>query len=245
MTILDQFLRDGDRLFRLRSYFPLLLIPVLVGGICSSAVPFTSAIVERAWEVGAVVVALLGVALRVWAVGTAPEGTSERSTTNPRASQLRTTGLYSMLRHPLYVANGLMALGIALFPGIWYLPLIVVLASVLHYERIAAREEQFLESQFGETFREWAGRVPAVVARFSGRVPSASPMSWRKAVRGEFHGLLVIAASVFVLDVTQMSQRTGVVAADPVWFWVFVVTAVLFLLVRTVKKTTRLLEPRV
>jgi protein-S-isoprenylcysteine O-methyltransferase Ste14 len=244
MTILDQFLRDGDRLFRLRSHFPLLLIPVLVGGICYSGVPFVSGVVERIWESWSVVVALLGLALRVWAVGTAPEGTSERSTTSPRASQLRTTGLYSMLRHPLYLANGLMALGIALFPGIWYLPLIVALATVLDYERVAAREEQFLESQFGAEFRAWADRVPAVLPRLVGRVPSATPMSWRKVVRGEFHGLLVIAASVFVLDVTQGWRRSGGLTADLVWFWAFVVVAVLFLLVRTVKKTTRLLEPR-
>jgi protein-S-isoprenylcysteine O-methyltransferase Ste14 len=244
MTILDQFLRDGDRLFRLRSYFPLLLVPVLVGGIWSSGAPFTSGAVERGWEIVAVIVALGGLALRVWAVGTAPEGTSERSTTNPRASQLRTSGLYSMLRHPLYVANGLMAFGIALFPGIWYLPLIVVLATTVYYERIAAREEQFLEGLFGETFREWAGRVPAVFPRLANRTTSTTPMSWRKAIRGEFHGLLVITASVCLLDVVEVSRRTGHVGADPVWWWVFVVSAVLFLLVRTVKKTTRLLESR-
>ena len=33
MTILEQFLRDGDRLFRWRSHFPLLMVPVLVAGV--------------------------------------------------------------------------------------------------------------------------------------------------------------------------------------------------------------------
>ena len=39
---------------------------------------------------------------------------------------------------------GLMALGLALFPGIWYLPIILVLTAFLYYERIAIREEAFL-----------------------------------------------------------------------------------------------------
>jgi protein-S-isoprenylcysteine O-methyltransferase Ste14 len=201
-------------------------------------------VVERAWEVLAVLVALAGVALRVWAVGTAPSGTSERSTTSPRASQLRTSGLYSMLRHPLYLANGLMGLGIALFPGIWYLPPIVVLGTLLYYERIAAREEQFLTQQFGPEFQAWADRVPAIVPAFGHRVPSIQPMSWRKVLRGEFHGLLVVAASVFVLDVAQAWRRTRGWAADPIWTWTLIVVAALFLIARFLKKSTNLLTSR-
>jgi protein-S-isoprenylcysteine O-methyltransferase Ste14 len=244
MTILEQFLRDGDRLFRWRSHFPLLMVPVLVAGVIERPQPFSSMVVERAWEVLAVLVALAGVALRVWAVGTAPSGTSERSTTSPRASQLRTSGLYSMLRHPLYLANGLMGLGIALFPGIWYLPPIVVLGTLLYYERIAAREEQFLTQQFGSEFHAWADRVPAIVPAFGQRVPSIQPMSWRKVLRGEFHGLLVVAASVFVLDVAQAWSRTRGWAADPIWTWTLIVVAALFLIARFLKKSTNLLTSR-
>jgi protein-S-isoprenylcysteine O-methyltransferase Ste14 len=243
MTILDQFVKDGDRLFRWRSYFPLVLAPVLLAAAVADPPSFPSLAVERAWKLAAALVALAGLALRAWAVGTAPEGTSERSTTNPRASQLRTTGLYSMLRHPLYLANGLMATGIALFPGVWYLPVLVALAAVLYYERIAAREEQFLAGEFGDEFRAWAARVPAVIPAFSGRVPSATPMSWRKVLRGEFHGLLVIAAGLWLLDLAAGRARTGRWTADALWTWALAVSAVLFVLARTLKKTTRVFEP--
>lgn len=244
MTILEQFLRDGDRLFRWRSHFPLLMVPVLVAGVVERPQPFSSLAVERGWEFLAVVVALLGVAVRVVAVGTAPEGTSERSTVSPRASQLRTSGLYSMLRHPLYLANGLMGLGIALFPGIWYLPPIVVLATLLYYERIAAREEEFLKAEFGPVFEAWAARVPAIVPSRAGRQPSNEPMAWRRVLRGEFYGLLVIAASVFVLDLVQNRCRARTWAADPIWTWTLVVVAALFLTARFLKKSTNLLTPR-
>lgn len=243
MTILGQFVRDGDLLFRWRSYFPLAAVPVLLAGVLTTPAPFHSRGAERVWETLAVLVAVAGLALRAWAVGTAPSGTSERSTSNPRASQLRTTGPYSALRHPLYLANGLMALGIAIFPGIWYLPLIVVLATLLYYERIAAREEQFLEQQFGPAFREWADRVPAIVPRLRAYVPSAAPMSWRKVLRGEFHGLTVIAAGVFVLDVAQERAR-GPWQVDPLWAGALGATAALFALTQVLKKTTGLLDAR-
>jgi len=242
MTIIEQFIRDGDRLFRWRSYFPLALVPVIVAGVVASPAVFSTPGAERSWEVFSVAVALAGLAMRVVAVGTAPAGTSERSTVNPRASELRSSGVYSIVRHPLYVANGLMALGIALFPGVWYLPPIVLLGSLLYYERIAAREERFLEEQFGPAFRTWADRVPALIPRASGWLPSSTPMSWRQVLRGEFHGLLTVTASVFVVDVVQVRVRSGAWAPDPVWAWTFLVTGLMFVVARTLKKTTRVLH---
>ena len=242
MKLLDQFVRDGDRLFRWRSYFPLLLVPVLVAGVMTSPAPFSTRTAERAWEVVSVAIALAGLALRVWAVGSAPAGTSERSTTNPRASELRISGIYSLVRHPLYVANGLMALGLALFPGVWYLPIILVTATLLYYERIAAREEAFLLERFGGAFEAWASQVPALFPSFAHYAWSTTAFSWTKVLRHEFHGLLVIAAGAFVLDAFQESWRAGRWRVDEPWVWFFAVSAALFLVFAALKRGTRVLE---
>jgi len=50
MRLLDQFVQDGDRLFRWRSYLPLVLIPVVIAGVITSAPPFSTRAAERAWE---------------------------------------------------------------------------------------------------------------------------------------------------------------------------------------------------
>jgi protein-S-isoprenylcysteine O-methyltransferase Ste14 len=242
MKLGDQLVRDGDRLFRWRSYFPLLLVPVLIAGVMTGATPFSTRPAERIWEVFAVAVACLGLAVRIWAVGSAPPGTSERSTVDPRASELRTTGVYSVVRHPLYLANGLTAFGLSLFPGVWYLPIIMVTATLLYYERIALREEAFLLGRFGGVFEEWAARVPALVPSFARHTPSATAFSWRRVLRHEFHGLLVIAAGAFVLDGLQESSRAGGWTADAAWTWFAGVSAVLFLIFAALKRGTRLLE---
>jgi protein-S-isoprenylcysteine O-methyltransferase Ste14 len=242
MKLLDQLVQDGDRLFRWRSYLPLVLVPVVVAGVMTTSPPFSARGSERIWECVSVAVALAGLALRVWAVGSAPSGTSERSTVNPRASQLRTTGPYSILRHPLYVANGLMAFGLSLFPGVWYLPIILVLATVLYYERIAIREEAFLADRFGAEFEAWSRRVPGCRPSLSSYTRSAIPFSWKKVLRHEFHGLLVIAAGAFVFDALQESWRARAWGVDTLWLWCFAASAALFVVFAALKRGTRLFE---
>lgn len=242
MKLLDQLVQDGDRLFRGRSYLPLLLVPVFIAGVITTASPFSTRAAERAWEYLSVAVALAGLGLRVWAVGSAPSGTSERSTTNPRASQLRTTGVYSIIRHPLYVANALMALGLSLFPAVWYLPVILVLATWLYYERIAIREEAFLAGRFSAEFEDWSSRVAACVPSFGAYRPSAETYSWKKVLRHEFHGLLVIAAGAFVVDAVQESLRARAWRVDAPWTWFFAASAVLFVVFAALKRGTRVFE---
>jgi protein-S-isoprenylcysteine O-methyltransferase Ste14 len=241
MRLLDHFTHSGDVLFRWRGQLPLLLVPAFAMAVLDGRWATPSAGL-RAWQVASLAVALGGLAVRVVAIGTAPAGTSERSTTNPRASMLRTTGLYSLVRHPLYVGNTLTAVGLACFTGAWYLPVIVLLAGVLYHERICAREEAFLEERFGETFRSWAASVPAALPGSAPYVPSATPFVWRRVLGREYHGLMVIGTAIFVLDVARSAVATGGVVFDPAWTAFFAFTSAVFIVCSTLKKGTRVFE---
>ncbi len=159
--IAEELPTTGDTLFRWRSYMPLVLVPLFLLSVADDR-PTTT----FAWEVFSFLVALSGLAARAFVIGTAPHGTSARGTRRPTADSLSTRGAYSIVRHPLYVANTLVALGCALLSGTWYLPLIVVLLSFIYHERIAAREEAFLQTTFGDHFRAWASEVPAMIPAF-------------------------------------------------------------------------------
>jgi hypothetical protein len=147
-----------------------------------------------------------------------------------------------VVRHPLYLANGLMAFGLSLFPGIWYLPVILLLAAWLYYERIAIREEAFLADRFGAGFEAWSLRVPACWPSVAAYERSAIPYSWRKVLRHEFHGLLVVAAGAFVFDAAQESWRARAWRVDTPWLWFAAASAVLFLIFAALKRGTRLFE---
>jgi protein-S-isoprenylcysteine O-methyltransferase Ste14 len=242
VKLLDQIPRSGDALFRWRGQLPLLMLPLFLLGLADARLPATLPASVRVWQFVSLAIALSGLAIRVVAIGTAPAGTSERSTTNPRASMLRTTGLYSVVRHPLYIGNTLTAIGFACFTTAWYLPVIVGLLGVLYHESIAAREEVFLESRFGDEFLRWTDQVPAMIPRVSAYVPSATPFVWRRVLGREFHGLLVIGTVLFVLDLARSALAAGSLVFDPFWTGFFLFTATIFIVCSLLKKHTSVLR---
>jgi protein-S-isoprenylcysteine O-methyltransferase Ste14 len=230
--IAEELPTTGDTLFRWRSYMPLVLVPLFLLSVADDRPPTTFA-----WEVFCFVVALSGLAARAFVIGTAPHGTSARGTRRPTADSLSTRGAYSIVRHPLYVANTLVALGCALLSGTWYLPLIVVLLSFIYHERIAAREEAFLQTAFGDRFKAWASEVPAMIPAFGRYQTSDVPFHTRRVIVQESHGLCAIGTAFLVLDTIEDSMRTGSFQLDPRWLAIFLVSLVPLLVVVIAKKS--------
>jgi protein-S-isoprenylcysteine O-methyltransferase Ste14 len=235
--IADQLPATGDVLFRWRSYMPLLLVPLFLLSIWDDHQP-----TPFGWELFCFGVSMSGLLFRSFVIGTAPHGTSSRGTRRPTADSLSTRGAYSMVRHPLYIANTLVALGCALLAGTWYLPLIVVLLSFIYHERIAAREEAFLQATFGDSFRAWASEVPAMIPAFGRFEASGVPFQVRKVIVQESHGLCAIGTAFLVLDTIADSVRLGYVHVDRQWLAIFVATLIPFLVVVIAKKAGRMAQ---
>lgn len=195
--LVEQLCEQGQRLFRRRSLVPLALIPCIAAALPDAwrfearGEPSARLLVE--W--GALAVAMAGQALRTAAVAYAPEGTSSRDTHRMRAAVLNTTGVYSVVRHPLYLANAIVWVGVSASLGVWWLTLVAVLLNWIYVERIVLAEEAFLDRTFGDEFRAWARRTPAFWPRLSAWQPAAGRFSWRR-VAAEHNGLLAIAATV-------------------------------------------------
>lgn len=232
--IAEQLVASGDTLFRWRSYAPLVLVPLFVLSLFDNRPP-----TPFAWEVVCFLVAIAGLLLRAYVIGTAPDGTSTRGTRQPTADSLSVRGAYSTVRHPLYLANTIVALGCSLLSGTWYLPLIVVLLSVIYHERIAAREEMFLQKTFGDRFVAWTREVPAMIPALGKFQASGRPFQFRKAFMQESHGLCAIGTAFLVLDTLEDSIRLGRFSFDSRWAGVFVLTLVPLIYVVVIKKAAR------
>jgi protein-S-isoprenylcysteine O-methyltransferase Ste14 len=236
MGMREEFEAAGNWLFRRRGYLPLLLFPMLM------VAAMTTEHFGRSWEAFCGVLALAGLTLRVATVGFVSKDTSQRNTGRPQAEALNTTGLYSVVRHPLYLGNYLVWLGVALFPGAWWAPVIASLVFWLYYERIMFAEEEFLRRRFGEAYTAWAAVTPAFLPRLRGwRSPDAR-FSLPTVLRREHSGLLALIASLTLLEAVSDHAATGRLALDPVWGTALAATLVLCLGIRTLKHRTRLLH---
>jgi protein-S-isoprenylcysteine O-methyltransferase Ste14 len=241
VKLADQQLASGRSLFRWRSYVPLLFLPAFALAFVDYQPWFATARARLAWQLVCVAVAAAGLLVRVKVVGHAPFGTSGRNQAEQRAESLTTTGLYSVVRHPLYLGNALMFAGLAMVPGVWYLPVIVVLGTALYYERIMLVEEAFLEEKYGDAFRRWAAATPAVWPAPRRWTAPALPFAWRMALRAESYAAFTIVVVVFALDLVQSGVLDGTWRPHPVWSAASVGMGVLWVGARFARKYTRLL----
>jgi protein-S-isoprenylcysteine O-methyltransferase Ste14 len=241
MGMREEFEATGTWLFRRRGYLPLLLFPMLLlaagGSPTSSGAPL-----DTAWDGLCVALALSGFAIRVATVGFVPRDTSGRNLRRPQAVSLNTTGLYSLVRHPLYLGNYLMWLGVSLFPRTWWAPVIVSLVFWLYYERIMFAEEEFLRRQFGPDYVAWAERTPAFLPRLWRWRPPEVRFSPLTVVRREHSSLLALIASLTALEVMREHASSGRVVLDPIWGTALAATLTLCVTVRVLKHRTSLLH---
>jgi len=196
--------------------------------------------VAETWEVACLLVAVAGLLLRCAVVGHAPPGTSGRNTLRgATARSLNTSGFYSIVRHPLYVANGLIAFGLALVPGCIWLGFFVAAGWLLYYERIALYEEQFLRGEYGAVFEEWAARTPAFLPCLSSWSRPERPFSWRLVLRREYSATMSIASVFAVLDAAVNERERGLPRPDLLGWWILGLGLVIYLVLRTMKKVRR------
>lgn len=247
MDLRGNFEKTGAWLFLHRGYLPLPLLPVVMVGLRDFSYPRGRHTLDLRWEMLCLGVGLIGLAVRCYTVAFVPHGTSGRNTTDGQvALSLNTTGLYSLVRHPLYLGNYLLWLGPALFPRKWWVPVIVSLAFALYYERIALAEESFLRRAFGPEFERWAAQTPAFWPFAQGwrkrwRRPSL-PFSLRTVLRREYSALLGLIATLAALEIVSDYAVTGRVYLDELWLTLLLGTGAIYVILRFLKRHTRALH---
>ncbi len=245
MLIKDQFVTQGCFLFRWRSYLPLLLVPPALIALPQSGYMDTlfGARAEEVWDIFAVFVALVGLAIRVATVGFVPAGTSGRNTKSQRAETLNTTGLYSVVRNPLYLGNGIVLLGLALSIKVWWLVLLVSACALIYYERIICAEETFLQGKFGDAYEAWAARTPAIVPNLRLWRRPQLRFSVRAALRREYHGFFLIVVAMVLFEAASDVFGEGIALADWArdefsWLMFLLSGFLVYLTIRLIRKRT-------
>ncbi len=242
MPLREEFEASGNWLFRWRSFIPLFLVVPLLAAMHDPDYLCQDRSWPDWWGLFSLTVSFCGLGVRVLTVGHAPEGTSGRNTKGGQiAVTLNTTGMYSVVRHPLYLGNFIMWFGVALFCGIWWMTVIVALAFWLYYERIMFAEEEFLRRKFGESYVQWAGATPAFLPDFRKWRPPELPFSWKSVLRREYPGLFAVVAVFWCLEAYSRIVVQRDWSVEPLWSSIFLSGAMVFFVLRTLKRRTTLL----
>jgi protein-S-isoprenylcysteine O-methyltransferase Ste14 len=242
MALLHSFERSGNTLFKHRGQIPIVLFLL--------AIPFMFFThydkINESWgielTVFSVFLSLVGFAIRAYAIGTTPKGTSGRNTQEQVAETLNNTGIYSLIRHPLYLGNYLMWIGIVVFTFNIYFVIIVSLLFWLYYERIMFAEERFLERKFGESYLSWSIKIPAFIPNFKNYIKGAIPFSFKSVLRREYSGILAMVVSFTFVDHLRYYILTGQFDPWRVSSYTVIAMVVIAIFLRTLKHNTRLLN---
>lgn len=244
MALREEFERQGAWLFKWRSYLPVIYLPMLFFALREGKAfgQIYGEVFSAFWGVCSIIISFLGFLLRCATVGYVPRGTSGRNTQSQVAEALNTTGMYSVVRNPLYLSNFIIIFGITLFVQSLWFALATCVIFWLYYERIMFTEEEFLRKKFGEEYLRWAEKTPLVIPRFSNWKDPALPFSFKTVLRREFSTFFSIVASYFFLELAGnvLTGKKPLIHAS--WVIFFLAGFVIYWTFYILKKKTKALN---
>ncbi|MBM3404168.1 MAG: DUF1295 domain-containing protein [Bacteroidetes bacterium] len=240
MALQQKMIDEGNWLFRHRSAIPAVLY--LFAVIVLWLEPERNYLLPSQDWAGLIclAVSLAGVVVRAHVVGYKPANTSGRNTSGQLAEALNSTGLYSLVRHPLYVGNFLMWLGLILYVGnIWFC-LVSCLLYWIYYERIMLAEESFLREKFGEAYISWAKQVPSFIPRFTGFQKPPLPFSFITVLKREYSGFFGIFFTFLLLNFLKYFFQFRELNVGMLWVILFGIATVVAITLKILKKKSLL-----
>tara|TARA_B100001109_G_scaffold254572_1_gene254605 strand:+ start:10116 stop:10862 length:747 start_codon:yes stop_codon:yes gene_type:complete len=248
MSLQKELRAQGDFLFKYRSYLPVVIILIGIGVYIQNIMDGSLASGKSAeiYKLCCLAVCFIGQYIRAHAIGHAAANTSGRNTSVGQVAEaVNTSGWYSICRHPLYVGNFFMWLGIAGFTQEpWFLVAFVFIYWV-YYERIMFAEEAFLIDKYGEEYTNWSAHTPAFWPKFGQWKSPIYPFSWAKIIRQEKSGLLNLFLILFIFEVIRSYMVTGeFLNMEPYWYILFLASVVWYIIIKTLQKTTKIFEGR-
>jgi protein-S-isoprenylcysteine O-methyltransferase Ste14 len=246
MALIEEFDRSGNWLFRWRSFLPLVLY-VLAALVIVLEQDTDAPIFNASFAWWCIGVALFGQLIRGITVGYTPKGTSGRNTKEGQVAEvLNTKGVYSTVRHPLYLGNFFMWLGIIIYVGNWWFTLVCCLLFWVYYERIMFAEEFFLRKKFGQSYLDWSAKTPAFWPKITAWKSAGWEFSMRNVMKREYNGFFAIFLSFALLDALKNYVHFGFTRWEdlvtPFWLYALAISFVIFILLRSLKKYTKVLD---
>ena len=241
MQLNDKLVSIGEWLFRWRSFLPLIIVPFAIWvTLNDDAFPVFN---DFSWLATCFSICFLGQTIRALTIGYVPKGTSGRNTGEGQvAMSLNTKGMYSIVRHPLYLGNYFMWFGIMLYAGSPIFMIYFSLTFFIYYSLIAMAEEKFLREKFGKEYSNWANGIPAFVPRKLFWTNPGVFFSFKNVIKREYNGAYAVFISFATLDIAHNYREPSEDFASDYMCIIIGISTLFFLVLRTIKKRTKWLD---
>jgi protein-S-isoprenylcysteine O-methyltransferase Ste14 len=242
MALIHSFEDEGNWLFKRRGFIPLVLFVLAVPAVYFTDYNSMSPLLTKFINYTSVLLSVAGFAIRAYTIGTTPRGTSGRNTDKQVAEQLNSSGIYSVVRHPLYLGNYLMWIGIVLFTKNFSFTIIVSLLYWIYYERIMFAEERFLEKKFGDVYLNWSKQAPAFIPDIRTFRKSEVSFSMKSVLRREYSGVLATVIGFVFVEILIGYFQWGVFHVGRKFLMALAISAIAALVLRSLKHYTKMLS---
>ncbi|MBA3582382.1 MAG: isoprenylcysteine carboxylmethyltransferase family protein [Gammaproteobacteria bacterium] len=133
------------------------------------------------WFVIGASLAVIGQLIRLWASGHVKKN-----------KILATDGPYAFVRHPLYVGNIVVLIGLAIASGVWWTFPLLVWFFWFYYPTAISYEDNKLGRLFGSQWAEWRARTHALLPRYIPENQGASSAwSFKQSLIGNGEPIIV------------------------------------------------------
>ena len=236
MTLKEEFKSTGNWLFKYRSFLPLIIVPFLFYCLLTHLEMY----IQKGLFYTGLAISYIGECIRIYTVAYIPTGTSGRNTKQQIATSLNTQGIYSIVRHPLYLGNFFIYLGPFIFTGNIYGILIFILIFWIYYERIMYAEEAFLMDKFKPQYQEWSLRTPCIIPKPSLYTHINAKFSLRKVLEKEYSGICGIIVIFTILLAFRNYYFNATPLLSNIWRLLFILNIVLYISLKTSKIIRRI-----
>lgn len=242
MALIHSFEKNGNILFRYRGQLPLVIFLAALPAIYFNDYSWIDQNTYYILLTISILLSVAGFVIRAITIGTTPRNTSGRNTKEQIADVVNQTGIYSTVRHPLYLGNYFMWIGIVLYTFNFWFVAVISLAYWLYYERIMFAEERFLEKKFGDEYVNWSNSVPAFWPSFKNHKKSGIPFSLKSVLRREYSGFIATVAGFIFVDLVRDWMLMPEFELNMKYVYVFGSALIITLVLRTLKKNTHILD---
>jgi len=177
----------GNFFYRYRSIFPIpfFILILYFGRLTTTSLIFGT------------IVVILGLLIRIWAAGYMRKETRYKQFA---ARELITSGPYRYSRHPLYIANFLLTLGVLILYSTGLLiTIIIMLLFIFEYYSIVTAEETFLMETMAPRYEEYMKSTSMLIGLRTYKNKTVRERFSPTDLLKEINTILLIAIAYFLI----------------------------------------------